>query len=355
MNAESIPGRDTEFLSVSAAHHGTLRASILTELPGLLRDMGHDPGPLLQAAGVDPRLLADADNLIPFRVAGELLSLCVKQTGCQHFGLLLGQRGALATLGSVGLLARNAPDVGAALASLTRQLHHHDQGAVASLSIDGKAASLGYAIYEQDVPARDQISAGAIAITFQIMRELCGASWRPSEVWLPFRAPHDLTPYRQFFAAPIRFNAEHAALVFPAAWLGRSLQGASHLVASRLAAALATLDHLDLASRTRRALRVTLAQGHASQAAIACSLGLSRRTLIRQLQREGTSFQAVLNEVRLETACQLLRDTDSPVEHIAVNLGYANASSFARAFRNWTGHSPANWRRQQTTEAGDVR
>lgn len=355
MTTESIPGSDPELLSVSGVRNGMLRASIFTELPGLLRDMGHDPDPMLQAAGIDARLLADADNLIPFRIAGELLRLCVKHTGCQHFGLLLGQRGALATLSSISLMGRNAPDVGAALESLTKQLHHHDQGAVASLAVHGKSALLAYAMYEQDVPATDQISSAAMAISFRIMQELCGRSWRPAEVRLPFRTPQDLAPYRQFFAAPLRFNAEQAGLVFPAAWLGRSLEDASFLVASRVAAMLATREPLDLASRARRALRVTLAEGNASEEAIACGLGMSRRTLIRQLQRAGTSFNALLKEVRLGIACQLLSDTDNPVEYIAVSLGYANASSFARAFRNWTGHSPADWKRRQATKSIDGR
>ena len=82
-----------------------MRVSILTELPPLLREMGHDPEPLLAELGLEAMLLADPENVLPFRVVGNVLNRCVMLTGCAHFGLLLGQRGGTVTLGNVGLLA----------------------------------------------------------------------------------------------------------------------------------------------------------------------------------------------------------------------------------------------------------
>ena len=57
--------------------------------------------------------------------------------------------------------------------------------------------------------------AGAV----NIMRGLCGAQWTPSEVMLAQRRPAHIEPYRQFFRAPILFNAEQNAISFPAALL----------------------------------------------------------------------------------------------------------------------------------------
>lgn len=321
-----------------------MRVSILTELPSLLREMGDDPARLLSEQGLEPELLADPENVLPFRVVGNLLSHCVMRTGCAHFGLLLGQRGDTETLGKVGLLARSSPDVGAALRNLIKHLHHHDQGAVPSLSVNGKMALLSYAIYETETPASDQIYAGAMAITFRIMRELCGSSWNPSEVWLPFRKPRNAAPFRQFFQTPLRFDAEQGALVFPAAWLSHPLQSADHEVRHQVETLLEAHEQSAHTIRARRAVRTMLADGQLSADHLAGHFGVSRRTLIRQLQQEGISFHVLLKEIRLEVACQMLRDTDNLIDHIATSLGYAGASPFTRAFKSWTGQSPAYWR-----------
>jgi hypothetical protein len=79
-----------------------LRVSILTEIPPLLRELGHDPGQVLAEAGLDPALLNDPDNTIPFHAVGALIENCVMLTGCDHFGLLLGQRGGAETSISLG-------------------------------------------------------------------------------------------------------------------------------------------------------------------------------------------------------------------------------------------------------------
>lgn len=345
-NAQA-PDITTPMRILPSVSGGMMRVSILTELPSLLREMGQDPDRLLDELGLDAGLLADPENILPFRVTGNLLSHCVIRTGCSHLGLLLGQRGGTATLGMVGLLARSSPDVGSALRNLIKYLHHHDQGAVPNLSLQGHTALLGYSIYETAVPASDQIYAGAMAVSFRIMRELCGNDWCPSEVWLPFRKPRDATPFRQFFRVPLRFDAELSALVFPAAWLKFTLQSADGETEQQVKAALQTRTRSQFATLARRAMRAMLSGGKLSQDHLAQHLSVSRRTLIRQLQQEGISYRTLLKEMQHEVACLMLRNTDNSIEHIATSLGYANASSFTRAFKSWTGHTPAEWRKPE--------
>ena len=82
---------------------------------------------------------------------------------------------------------------------------------------------------------------------------------------------------------------------------------------------------------------------------LAQTLSLHRRTLSRRLRAQGTTFQAVLDEVRLEAARQLLQGTRTPIEEIAAALCYADVSAFTRAFRRWTGAAPGEWRRRRWT------
>jgi AraC-like DNA-binding protein len=71
---------------------------------------------------------------------------------------------------------------------------------------------------------------------------------------------------------------------------------------------------------------------------------VNRRTLDRRLREEGTSFQHILDEVHFETACQLLENTELPINDIAVSVGYSQSSAFTRAFRRWCSVGPSRWR-----------
>lgn len=345
MSNPSVRRNATRLDSPPGAAPPLLRVSILAELPALLREMGQDPDRLFGELGLEPRLFADPENHIPFRAVGNLLRHCVIRTGCAHLGLLLGQRGGAVTLGQIGLLVRNSPDVGSALRGLISHLHHHDQGAVPGLTVEGGTALLSYAIYEPEVPASDQIYAAAMAITLRIMQELCGPHWRPSKVWLPFRKPRDTAPFVSFFRTRLRFDTAQGALAFPASCLKQTLRNTDHEIRQRIETLLDNREPTALVTRVRRALRAMLASPQLSEEDLARRLCMSRRTLIRQLKQEGTSFHILLRDVRSDAACVMLRHTDSPVEHIATELGYASASSFTRAFRHWTGQTPAAWRR----------
>jgi AraC-like DNA-binding protein len=84
--------------------------------------------------------------------------------------------------------------------------------------------------------------------------------------------------------------------------------------------------------------------GHCSADDLAGALSIHRRTLNRCLQREGTTFRAVLDGVRFEAARELLRDAGRAIEDVARALGYAEPSAFTRAFRRWAGVPPSRWR-----------
>ena len=301
-------------------------------------------------AGLDLQLLDDPDNLIPYAARSRLLSRCVTTTGCEHFGLLLGQRGSLSSLGLVGFLVQHSPDVGTALRKLVRYLHLHVRGAAPTLSAHGNLAMLGYEIHEPQVEATDQIGDGAIAVEFNIMRSLCGPDWKPIEVLLAHRKPEDVAPFRRFFGAPLRFDAEQNAVVFSATWLTHRVSGADpelHRLLQKQIDALDAKYRDDFPEQIRSVLRSALLTGHGTADQVAALFSMHSRTLNRRLTAFGTSFQELANEGRFEIARQMLEDTAMQVREIAVSLDYADASAFTRAFRRWSGATPAVWRTKQ--------
>lgn len=150
----------------------TLRVGGALVIADVLRDFGIDPADVLREAGIAPRTFDDPDNLITYRARGRLMACAVTRTGCEHFGLLVGQRMNLQSLGLVGLLARNARDVGTALRSIVNHLHLHARGAVMALDVDHTLAMLTYAAYQPNVEGSSQTGSGAVAMMVNVMRTL---------------------------------------------------------------------------------------------------------------------------------------------------------------------------------------
>ena len=349
-----VDGNADGFPQKRPVNEGGLRVGPLIEVPQVLRELGVDPTEAIGGVGLDLSLFENPENTISFAAMGRLLKRCAARTQCAHFGLLIGQRGGPASLGILGQLLQHSPDVGSALRGAILHLHVHDRGAVPALAVERGVAVLSYLIYQPGVEGTDQIYDGALAILFNTLRALCGSGWLPIEVLFSRRRPGNIQPYRDFFRVPLRFDTEQTALVFPAQWLDRAVPGADPVPRQRIErriAALASLDQPDLVSQLRRVLRVLLITRRSSLAQVAQLFSMQGRTLNRRLKARGATFQALVDEVRYEIARQLVEHTHMSMSEIAATLDYAAASAFTRAFRRWSGTTPAAWRAR--LDAGD--
>ncbi len=322
------------------------RVGALQAAPDLIRRLGADPQQVLAAAGLHESAFDLPDNTVPYAACGRFYHLAAQTTGCEHFGLLVGQTWQLQSLGLLGELMRNAPTVGEALRKISVYHHLNSQGGVVMLRADGPMAEFGYAIYHRSVLGVRQIFDSVLATGVGIMRELCGPAWVPTEVLLAHSPPADPSPFRQLFRCPVRFNADESVLRFPSHWLAGPVQGSDPRLLRQLEAQAIALPPPDLVDRLRRSLRVLLLNRVVSGDAVAEMLAVHRRTLNRRLQELGTTFRAVLEDVRFEAACQLLQATELTQDDIADALGYAGVSPFTRAFRRRTGMAPGQWRRE---------
>jgi len=325
----------------------TVRIGGTLDIPEVLRSLDFDPAEVLAEAGFDLELFDNPETLVPFAARNRLMAHCAARTNCPHFGLLVGQRGGLHSMGLVGLLGKYSPDAGAALRNIVRYVHLHVRGAVADLTVDGELATLRYEIYQPHVEATDQIGDAAVAVMFNIMRALCGPDWNPIEVRFAHRKPKDVGPFRRFFRATLVFDAAENAIVFSTTWLNRRLTAIEpelHRLLQKHIDALEVRHGDDFPAQLRSVLRTALVTGHGGVDQVAEVFSMHRRTLSRRLSGFGTSFQALADECRFEIARQMLDDSAMAVTEIAALLDYADASAFTRAFRRWSGTTPAHWR-----------
>ena len=108
--------------------------------------------------------------------------------------------------------------------------------------------------------------------------------------------------------------------------------------------ALSALDRAGLERQVRDAL-TRVGGGVLTVDEVALKLGTSTRTLQRKLKAEGLSFSDIADSLQEQQARTLLRDERMSVEQVAERVGYSDVSNFTRAFRRWTGETPAAYRR----------
>lgn len=165
----------------------------------------------------------------------------------------------------------------------------------------------------------------------------------------------------RYFACDLVFDAPVDAVVFDASTLATPFVTHNADLVHALATGLETaLDERSrdrsVADDARAALRRRLSGERLSIDKIAQDLHLSARTLQRKLGELGTSYQALLDEVRRQAARNLLATTDLDASEVAFLLGFVELNSFARAFQAWEGASPNQWRQRRTaaTAPGSV-
>jgi AraC-like DNA-binding protein len=232
-------------------------------------------------------------------------------------------------------------------------LHQHinSDGTLAFMVQRGATVDLGYAAYAAFPASMLHMYDAVMAAATNFMRELCGPNWNPASVLLQHSSPADVAPYHRFFKAPVYFDSDICALRFHSSWLERTVKGANEAALLAAEARAIAAGRPAFSDSARRSLRTLLIYGRASGADLAVSLAVHRRTLDRMLAVEDTTFQQVLDEVRLSVAKELLLQSHLAILEIAPALGFQDQVAFFRAFRRWTGTTPGAWRDSMRTAA----
>jgi AraC-like DNA-binding protein len=188
-----------------------------------------------------------------------------------------------------------------------------------------------------------------LAAMFSRLRYVSGRTFMPQLLGLPLaRPPSDAVRARLFGLSPVYGHPCAEMLIDTATWRlpTQSADPFLHATLKGMAAQLQLVQSNDstLERALRARLREALAQGHADAARMAELLGVSERTLQRRLADIGRSFSDVVEDFRREEAARLLASPGLPLVEVASRLGYAEQTSFTRAFRRWTGTTPGAWR-----------
>ena len=176
------------------------------------------------------------------------------------------------------------------------------------------------------------------------------------EVWFGHAKPANAVEYERVFeGAELRFDAPCYGIVFDRALADEPLLSSDpplhathcqhlHLLQTRLE------KPLSFAAQVRELMAFELRRGRPTSGAIARRLQIRRRTLVRRLHQERTTFKAQLDELRHELALDLVTRQERTLREISAFLRFSHLQAFHRAFRRWTGRTPAQYREHRQQE-----
>jgi AraC-like DNA-binding protein len=185
-----------------------------------------------------------------------------------------------------------------------------------------------------------------VAQIIQLVAAISGDRVRPRGVKLPFPPPRHIGSLEQAIGLAPQFGAGVASIELDRASLDMPLPRRDPDLVRHFDRELGPSEDRSTVGAVRSAMERAIALGRATtEDDIARALGVGARTLRRQLAEEGTSLRAVSDEVRLEIAIERLRRPMSSLAQLAFELGFSDQTALSRAFRRWTGQSPAAFRR----------
>lgn len=188
-----------------------------------------------------------------------------------------------------------------------------------------------------------------VAVT-QISREIGQHPFSPIGVYFRHRPPKNITAHEAYFGCPVYFDTDRDAIEVTQDQLDAPNRlgdpSISGFFDAHLDQELAALgDNQGLEQRVRIQISQALSEGVPAVPDVASRLGMSARTLHRRLSEQGHAFQDLVDAARRELAERLLRRTDYALAEIAFLTGFAEQSTFSRAFKRWSGQTPASYRR----------
>jgi len=308
-------------------------------------------GGLLEAVGKKEGGTQTSPPLVPDATFFDLLErIAAEDKGGRSIAVTLGASMRCDDYGAFGLAFKSATDL---LSSFQRvERYGRVVTSVANYTVvrGGDSAFMAIRKGEDRRLGERMATELAVAAGTAISREVSSEPFTPVAIHFSHERPADIRAYEAHFRCPIHFGSDRDGLEISGAMLhaGNRLGDAaiSEFLDSHLERELAAFpEDRALEPVVRAEIERSLSDGVPTLSVIARQLGMSARTLQRRMADEGIAYRDLAEQTRLALAQRLLSETDYALAEVAFLTGYAEQSTFSRAFKRWNGHTPAAWRK----------
>lgn len=327
-----------------------MRIANLAGFPGLVRSLGADPVALLERHDIDPQLIRDPDHFIDCKAFVDLFEYCSAALNDPLFGLQLAQLQNADVFGAVSALCRAASTVREAVTSFIDFIPvTHAPDTLLELVEGSETAEIRWSV-RTDLGFNKQANYQAALLDMKLLRLVGGPAFRPSYVNLAVdMRSRDIAELERQLGCRVNRTPSECAIALPVSALDQPVPSANRLVFELLGGYLdkvRSTSRTTIQDRVADYIRGSLSSGNCSIERCARKLNLSVRTLQAHLGDAGLHFSDMLERQRIDTAKHCLAQAGMSLDDVAARLGYAEQSSFGRAFKRWTGLSPKQFRQQ---------
>ncbi|GAM96701.1 transcriptional regulator of AraC family [alpha proteobacterium U9-1i] len=332
----------------------TVSAGYASDLLDLALVKGARRADLLACAGIDDVDLADPDNRVPFESFKRLMRAAKEKCGEPALALHFGARNWFLEGSVVGLITRASATMGEAFAQMNRyarlvvEVDGHESGPRFSIAPrDGGVWLEDHRRNPNDFPELTESTWARFVCNYA--NAFPDRPHYVKAVHMTHAAPAHRVAYDQFFKMPMTFESDRNALLIDPNFVREPTnQGNRYVFGIFSERAQALLDSLEQAKTTRGAVESLLIPilhtGDVSMDDVAGKMGVSRPTLYRKLKAEGVAYEDVLDDLRRRMSLHYLDGKKVSVNQTAYLVGFSDPSAFSRAFKRWTGVSPAQRR-----------
>jgi len=326
----------------------TTLGSVSSLLAEALRQSGIDPAPLFDQAGIDISAAKDPDARVPTHRMLNLWSLAIEATDNPCIGLFASRHFQPAFLHGLGfswLASDNLLDALNRLVRYSRLIN-----TAIEFRVDTQAKTIDLVVVVPDL-FPNYVPAGldlGMAVFLRMCQLTTGDFLLPSHVVLQRQKPCCSEQFTKVFGPSIEYSASENRLCFDRELFTRPLTTSNPSLArindQAVVDYLARFDRSSISMKVRASIIELLPDGMPKQDNIAETLHVSLRSLQRRLKEEKTSFKHLMDETRYSLARQYLREHHRSISEITYLLGFSEPSNFTRAFKRWTGKTPAEFR-----------
>lgn len=313
--------------------------------------MGADAGQLMAGAGFHAEWLGHPDARISLAMEERLWNLSAELTGDPLFGLHAAAAIRPGTFDVLDYAVRTAPDLRTALQRLARYNRLVHDVAVFEVVLARDEVRIVHRFEGGGAQPCRHAAEFTLASLMVVAAQISGQPVQARAVEFAHANLGSIDAFTSVFGVVPRFGKEASCLVLAADVIDLPVPhadpGLSRIVTGHAEQLLATRAPLpdSVSTQVRRQLANGMAHGALTLRVAAEQLHLSERSLQRRLNAEGATFAGLLDEVRRELALRYVADEHLALGEVAYLLGFAEPSAFHRAFKRWTGNTPAAARR----------
>jgi AraC-like DNA-binding protein len=312
---------------------------------------GKAPSDVLERLKLDARRLGDLDGRIELEEFGRVLADCAAITEDPAFGLRLVEQLAHGAMGLVTHFLSHAPTLREGVAMATRFADLTIEGHAMTGRDEGDAFVVDCTVPQSTAWCHRTLTEMTMTGVVRMASMYMASRVVPRRACFDYPRPPYQADYQRIFGPDQRFSQKNACVVFDRDIADRpqrhhhpELYGLLRTEAERALERVATGS--TPADRVRRYLLAAPHQRVPEMATTARELGLSERSLRRQLAAAGTTYRDLVRAELESSATRLLRESPRTIKEIATELGFLDAAAFSTAFKRWTGVTPGQYRRQ---------